>query len=210
MPRSARSFARAFWRTNAIAPSTSGEHVTLLFEDELTIRYQIQEMLRIEKMFDEAGIQQELDAYNPLVPDGSNLKATMLLEYEDADARRAALAQLRGIEDHVCMRVAGFPVVQAIADEDLDRENDDKTSAVHFVRFELTPAMVAAFKAAHARCDQRRPPELPGRGRHDLAARAGDARVRLRLIPSAAEKAPEQGLLTGPSRGSSGIAAGSR
>jgi len=124
-----------------------GPHVTLLFEDELTIRYQIQEMLRIEKTFDEAGIQQEVDAYNPLVPDGSNLKATMLLEYEDADARHAALAQLRGIEDHVFMRVAGFPVVQAIADEDLDRENDDKTSAVHFVRFELTPAMIAAFKA---------------------------------------------------------------
>ena len=125
-----------------------GPHVTLLFEDELTIRYQIQEMLRIEKTFDESGIQQEVDAYNPLVPDGSNLKATMLLEYEDADARQAALAQLRGIEDHVFMRVAGFPVVRAIADEDLDRENDDKTSAVHFVRFELTPAMIAAFKAA--------------------------------------------------------------
>lgn len=124
-----------------------GPHVTLLFEDELTIRYQIQEMLRIEKTFDEAGIQQEVDAYNPLVPDGSNLKATMLLEYEDADARHAALAQLRGIEDHVFMRVAGFPVVRAVADEDLDRENDDKTSAVHFVRFELTPAMIAAFKA---------------------------------------------------------------
>jgi len=125
-----------------------GPHVTLLFEDELTIRYQIQEMLRIEKTFDESGIQQEVDAYNPLVPDGSNLKATMLLEYEDADARHAALAQLRGIEDHVFMRVAGFPVVRAVADEDLDRENDDKTSAVHFVRFELTPAMIAAFKAA--------------------------------------------------------------
>ena len=125
-----------------------GPHVTLLFEDELTIRYQIQEMLRIEKTFDESGIQQEVDAYNPLVPDGSNLKATMLLEYEDADARHAALAQLRDIEDHVFMRVAGFPVVRAIADEDLDRENDDKTSAVHFVRFELTPAMIAAFKAA--------------------------------------------------------------
>ena len=124
-----------------------GPHVTLLFEDELTIRYQIQEMLRIEKTFDESGIQQEVDAYNPLVPDGSNLKATMLLEYEDADARHAALAQLRGIEDHVFMRVAGFPVVRAVADEDLDRENDDKTSAVHFVRFELTPAMIAAFKA---------------------------------------------------------------
>ena len=125
-----------------------GPHVTLLFEDELTIRYQIQEMLRIEKTFDESGIQQEVDAYNPLVPDGSNLKATMLLEYEDADARHAALAQLRGIEDAVYVRVEGFPDVRAIADEDLERENDDKTSAVHFVRFELTPAMIAAFKAA--------------------------------------------------------------
>ena len=124
-----------------------GGHVTLLFEDELTIRYQIQEMLRIEKTFDESGIQQEVDAYNPLVPDGSNLKATMLLEYEDADARRAALAELRGIEDYVFLRVAGFPPVQAIADEDLERENDAKTSAVHFVRFELTPEMIAAFKA---------------------------------------------------------------
>jgi hypothetical protein len=124
-----------------------GPHVTLLFEDELTIRYQIQEMLRIEKTFDEAGIQQEVDAYNPLVPDGHNLKATMLLEYEDANERHSALAELRGIEDCVYLRVAGFPVVQAIADEDLERENDVKTSAVHFVRFELTPEMIAAFKA---------------------------------------------------------------
>ena len=124
-----------------------GDHVTLLFEDELTIRYQVQEMLRIEKMFDEAGIQAELDAYNPLVPDGSNLKATMLLEYEDAEARRGALAQLKGIEDAVWVRVDGFPAVHAIADEDLDRENDEKTSAVHFVRFELSSEMVAAFKA---------------------------------------------------------------
>jgi len=124
-----------------------GEHVTLLFEDELTIRYQIQEMLRIEKMFDELGIDQELDAYNPLIPDGGNLKATMLVEYEDENERRDALARLRGIEDAVWVRVAGFPSVQAIADEDLERENDTKTSAVHFVRFELTPPMIAAFKA---------------------------------------------------------------
>jgi predicted regulator of Ras-like GTPase activity (Roadblock/LC7/MglB family) len=124
-----------------------GDHVTLLFEDELTIRYQVQEMLRIEKMFDEAGIQAELDTYNPLVPDGSNLKATMLLEYEDAEARRDALAQLKGIEDAIWVQVDGFPAVHAIADEDLDRENDEKTSAVHFVRFELSSEMVAAFKA---------------------------------------------------------------
>ena len=123
-----------------------GEHVTLLFEDELTIRYQIQEMLRIEKTFEEAGIQDELDVYNPLVPDGRNLKATMLIEYEDADERRDALARLRGIEDAVYVRLEGFPDVRAIADEDLERDNDDKTSAVHFVRFELTPAMIAALK----------------------------------------------------------------
>jgi len=123
-----------------------GDHVTLLFEDELTIRYQIQEMLRIEKTFEEAGIQDELDAYNPLVPDGSNLKATMLIEYEDVDERRAALAELKGVERAVWLRVDGYPVVHAIADEDLDRENEDKTAAVHFVRFELTPQMIAGFK----------------------------------------------------------------
>ena len=124
-----------------------GEHVTLLFEDELTIRYQIQEMLRIEKTFEEAGIQDELDAYNPLVPDGGNLKATMLLEYEDVAARRAALEKLRGIEDALWLRVAERPAVHAIADEALGRDNERKTSAVHFVRFELTPPMIAAFKA---------------------------------------------------------------
>jgi len=123
-----------------------GDHVTLLFEDELTIRYQVQEMLRIEKTFEEAGIQDELDAYNPLVPDGTNLKATMLIEYEDEGARREALARLKGIEDRVWLRVGEFPRVAPIADEDLERENVDKTSSVHFLRFELTPAMIAAFK----------------------------------------------------------------
>ncbi|HEX8738948.1 MAG TPA: DUF3501 family protein [Casimicrobiaceae bacterium] len=124
-----------------------GEHVTLLFEDELTVRYQIQEMLRIEKTFDEAGIQDELDAYVPLVPDGSNLKATMLVEYEDETERRAALARLKGIQDCVWLRVDGMPQVKAIADEDLPRENEDKTAAVHFLRFELDRAMIAALKA---------------------------------------------------------------
>jgi hypothetical protein len=123
-----------------------GEHVTLLFEDELTIRYQIQEMLRIEKTFEEAGIQDELDAYNPLVPDGSNLKATMLIEYEDESVRREALSRLTGIEDRVWLRVAGLPVVHAVADEDLERTTDEKTSSVHFLRFELTPPMIASFK----------------------------------------------------------------
>ncbi len=124
-----------------------GEHVTLLFEDELTIRYQIQEMLRIEKTFEEAGIADELAVYNPLVPDGTNLKATMLIEYEDVGERRAALAKLRGIEDSVWVRVQGHESVRAIADEDLPRENEDKTAAVHFVRFELTEPMIADFKA---------------------------------------------------------------
>ena len=123
-----------------------GEHVTLLFEDELTIRYQIQEMLRIEKMFEEAGIQDELDVYNPLIPDGSNLKATMLIEYEDENARREALARLTGIEDGVWLRVDDFDKILAIADEDLERESAGKTSSVHFLRFELTPPMIAAFK----------------------------------------------------------------
>jgi hypothetical protein len=123
-----------------------GEHVTLVFEDELTLRYQIQEMLRIEKMFDEAGIQDELDAYNPLVPDGNNFKATMLLEYEDVAARRLALAQLKGIEDRVWVQAAGFARVYAIADEDLERETDEKTSAVHFLRFELTKPMTEALQ----------------------------------------------------------------
>jgi len=123
-----------------------GEHVTLLFEDELTVRYQIQEMLRIEKTFEEAGIADELEAYNPLVPDGSNFKATMLVEYEDVDERKRALARLKGIERRVYVQVEGCPRVYAIADEDLPRENDEKTSAVHFLRFELAPEMVAALK----------------------------------------------------------------
>lgn len=125
-----------------------GEHVTLVFEDELTLRYQIQEMLRVEKTFDEEGIQDELDAYNPLVPDGGNFKATMLIEYADADARKVALAKLKGVEGRVWVEVRDFAKVFAIADEDLPRENEQKTSAVHFLRFELTPPMIAALKAA--------------------------------------------------------------
>jgi hypothetical protein len=122
-----------------------GGHISLLFEDETTLRYQIQEMLRIERIFEEEGIQAELDVYNPLVPDGSNLKATMLIEYTREDDRKAALAQLIGVEDHLYLQVVGQPRVYAIADEDLDRENGEKTSAVHFVRFELTPAMKSAL-----------------------------------------------------------------
>ena len=123
-----------------------GEHVTLLFEDELTIRYQVQEMLRVERIFEEEGIQEELAAYNPLVPDGRNLKATMMIEYPDPDERSKRLADLIGIEDKVWLRVAGHERVQAIADEDLDRANEQKTSAVHFLRFELDEAMAQALK----------------------------------------------------------------
>lgn len=124
-----------------------GPHVTLLFEDELTIRYQVQEMLRIEKIFEEDGIRHELDAYNPLVPDGSNLKATMMIEYDDPAVRRQELGRLKGIEDRVWVQVDGFARVHAIADEDLERENEEKTSAVHFLRFEFSEAMVAAARA---------------------------------------------------------------
>src|SRR5437773_2033651 len=123
-----------------------GEHVTLVFEDELTIRYQVQEMLRIERIFEEEGIKEELAAYNPLVPDGRNLKATMMIEYPDPDERAKRLADLIGIEDKVWLRAAGHERVWAIADEDLDRENGQKTSAVHFLRFELDEAAAQALK----------------------------------------------------------------
>ncbi len=123
-----------------------GEHLTLLFEDELTIRYQVQEMLRIERIFEEAGIEDELQAYNPLIPDGNNLKATMLIEYEDVDERANMLAKLKGIEDKIWLRVADHAPVYAIADEDLARENEEKTASVHFLRFELTPVMIRTLK----------------------------------------------------------------
>ncbi len=128
-------------RTVAVGP-----HVTLAFEDERTIRYQVQEMLRIEKTFEEDGILAELEAYNPLIPDGANLKATMMIEYPDPEERARELQRLKGIEDRVWMRVAGFDPVFAIADEDMERENDTKTSAVHFLRFEFTVGMIAAFR----------------------------------------------------------------
>ena len=143
--------ARKDFRTTVLAHKKTrtvhlGEHVTLIFEDELTVRYQVQEMLRIEKIFEEQGIQDEIDAYNPLIPDGRNLKATMMVEYEDERERRAALSRLRGIEDRTWVRVEGCPSVYAIADEDLDRETDEKTSSVHFLRFELTKEMVDALR----------------------------------------------------------------
>jgi hypothetical protein len=123
-----------------------GEHVTLIFEDELTIRYQVQEMLRAERLFEEAGIQDELDAYNPLVPDGGNWKATMMIEYPEVEERQRMLAKLIGIEDRVWVQVDGHARVHAIADEDLERENQEKTSSVHFLRFELDRAMAGAMK----------------------------------------------------------------
>ncbi|HOB00908.1 DUF3501 family protein [Casimicrobium huifangae] len=124
-----------------------GEHITLQFEDRETIQYQIQEMLRVEKIFEEEGIQSELDAYNPLIPDGSNWKATMLIEYADINERRRELARLIDVEDRMFVEVEGQPRVYAIADEDLDRETDEKTSAVHFLRFEFTAPMRAALLA---------------------------------------------------------------
>src|SRR3954467_8326000 len=138
-----------------------GEHVTLLFESELSMRYQIQEMLRIEKIFEEEGIQAEIDAYAPLVPDGTNWKATMLIEYPDENERRRELARLIGVEDRMFIEVEGHERVYALADEDMERENDEKTSAVHFVRFEFTPPMVAAIKAGASvklGCDHRNYP----------------------------------------------------
>ncbi|HEX9390510.1 MAG TPA: DUF3501 family protein [Usitatibacteraceae bacterium] len=143
--------ARPEFRSKAIAHKRLrtvhiGEHVTLLFEDETTIRYQIQEILRVEKQFEEQGILEELEAYNPLIPDGRNFKATMLIEYEDEAARRVALTRLKGIEDRTWVQVEGSKKVYAIADEDLERENETKTSAVHFLRFELSEEMAAALK----------------------------------------------------------------
>ena len=123
-----------------------GDHVTLIFEDELTVRYQVQEMLRVERIFEEQGIQDELDAYNPLIPDGRNLKATMMIEYEDEAERRVALSRLKGVESKTWIRVEGCERVFAIADEDLERETEEKTSSVHFLRFELTAEMAGAMK----------------------------------------------------------------
>ncbi len=127
-----------------------GRHATLYFEDRLTMQYQVQEMLRAERIFEETGIQDELDAYNPLIPDGTNLKATFMVEYPDVEERRVALGKLLGIEDKVWVQVAGFHKVYAIADEDLERETEEKTSAVHFLRFELTPEMSKALRAGAA------------------------------------------------------------
>lgn len=127
-----------------------GPHLTLLFEDRLTMQYQVQEMLRAERIFEAGGIQEELDAYNPLIPDGRNWKSTMLVEYADETERRAALARLIGVEKRVWMQVRGHARVTPIADEDMERETEEKTSAVHFLRFELDAAMVKALKEGAA------------------------------------------------------------
>jgi hypothetical protein len=123
-----------------------GAHCTWSFEDRLTVQYQVQEMLRVERIFEAAGIAEELEAYNPLIPDGSNLKATVMIEYADPEERERHLAQLRGFAEHCWMRVANFQAVYAIADEDLERDSEGKTSAVHFVRFEFAPPMIAALR----------------------------------------------------------------
>jgi hypothetical protein len=154
-----------------------GEHINMQFESETTIRYQIQEMLRIEKVFEEEGILQEIEAYAPLVPDGSNWKATMMIEYTDINERKRELAKLIGVEDRMFVEVEGHGRVYAIADEDLDRETDEKTSAVHFVRFELTPVMCAAVKAGAGvklGCDHTHYPSHIDISPDTLASLAGD------------------------------------
>ncbi len=156
-----------------------GEHINLQFESETTMRYQIQEMLRIEKIFEDEAIEEELATYAPLVPDGSNWKATMLIEYPDINERKRELARLIGVEDRLFVEVEGHARVYAIADEDLERENDEKTSAVHFVRFEFTQPMVAALKAgagAKLGCDHTNYPAHVSIAADTLASLAGDLR----------------------------------
>jgi hypothetical protein len=156
-----------------------GEHINLQFEDEQTVRYQIQEMLRIEKIFEEEAIQGEIDAYQPLVPDGSNWKATMLIEYPDVHERKRELARLIGVEDRLFVEVEGHPRIYAIADEDLDRETAEKTSAVHFVRFEFPPAQRDAVRAGAAvklGCDHTHYPAHISIPAETLASLAGDLR----------------------------------
>jgi len=156
-----------------------GEHLTVQFEDEQTIRRQIQEMLHIEKIFDEDGIQSEIEAYGPLVPDGSNWKATMLIEYPDVHERKRELARLIGVEDRMFVEVEGHVRIYAIADEDLDRETDDKTSSVHFLRFEFPPAAREAVRAGAAvklGCDHTAYPAHVAIAPETLASLAGDLR----------------------------------
>jgi len=127
-----------------------GPHTTWLFEDRMTVQYQVQEMLRVERIFEPEGIEEELESYNPLIPDGTNWKVTLLIEFPDEQERRRELSKLKGIEDRCWVQPAGHERVFAIADEDLERENEQKTSAVHFLRFELAPEMVASLRAGAA------------------------------------------------------------
>ena len=155
MPLEVYAKARPEFRAKVMAHKKSrtlqlGENLTLIFEDELTIRYQVQEMLRAERIFEDEGISDELGAYNPLIPDGSNWKATMMIEYPDEGERRIKLTQLIGIEDRIWVQVQDCERVYAVADEDLERDNEQKTSAVHFLRFELRPEMIAALRAGAA------------------------------------------------------------
>jgi len=154
-----------------------GEHINVQFEDERTVRYQIQEMLRIEKIFEEEGIQAEIDVYGPMVPDGTNWKATLLLEYPDVHERRRELARLIGIEDRMFVEVEGHARIYAIADEDLERENDEKTSAVHFLRFEFPVSAREAVRAGAAvklGCDHTNYPAHVVIAPDTLASLAGD------------------------------------
>ena len=156
-----------------------GEHVSVQFEDETTIRRQIQEMLHIEKIFEEEGIQSEIEAYAPLLPEGTNWKATMLIEYPDPHERKRELARLIGVEDRMFVEVEGHPRIYAIADEDLDRENDEKTSAVHFVRFELPQPAREAVRAGAAvklGCDHTNYPAHVAIAPETLTSLAGDLR----------------------------------
>ena len=174
--KSSRAAAIAHRRLRSVR---LGEHVTLQFEDEQTLRRQIQEMLHIEKIFDEAGIQSEIDVYAALLPEGSNWKATMLIEYPDLHERKRELARLRGVEDRLFIEVEGHARVFAIADEDLERENEEKTSAVHFVRFEFPPAAREAVRAGAAvrlGCDHTHYPAHVVIAAETLASLAGDLR----------------------------------
>jgi hypothetical protein len=147
----AYSQERVAFRTRVLAHKQQrtvhlGAHITLIFEDRLTIQYQVQEMLRIERIFESADIAEELDAYNPLIPDGTNLKATLLIEFADPDERAKRLIEMHGIENRIAIAADDLPSILAVADEDLDRSTDQKTSAVHFMRFELSAPHIAAFK----------------------------------------------------------------
>lgn len=175
MPLERYASERSQFRSRVIAHKKArhvplGPHVTLLFEDRLTVQYQIQEMLRIERIFEPQGIQDELDAYNPLIPDGSNLKATLLFEFPDPAVRAERLGQLAGIEHRVYAEVEGQPRVFAHADEDLDRSNEDKTSAVHFLRFEFPAAAIAALRGGASLAIGIEDPRLPERA---VVAEAG-------------------------------------